>query len=77
LFVHSRVRGVCFVGFGAALCVLCVCVWCFCGLLVFVSMMLAVFWVYCFVDMLLFVCSCACCVKCWWESSVCVSDMGV
>jgi len=25
LFVHSSVRGVCFVGFGAVLCVLCVC----------------------------------------------------
>jgi len=35
LFVHSSVRGVWFVGFGAALCVLCVCVLRFCGLLVF------------------------------------------
>jgi len=45
LFVHSSVRGVCFVGFGAALCVVCVfCVFVDCWCLV--AMMLAVFWVH-------------------------------
>jgi len=45
LFVHSSVRGVCFVGFGAALCVLCeffVFVDCWC----LVAMMLVVVCVY-------------------------------
>jgi len=64
---------------GSVLCwVFCVCVLCFCVCGCLVAMMLAVFCVY-FVVFPCCCCACSwvCCVECWWESSVCVSDMGV